>query len=83
MKTKAPALPFFVSVSDYHSFDLIERVMRLINPKIKVSEIHFDDYPLSNFSYIALVHEGRVPSKKAIIKLFEDESSTLHDFDVI
>lgn len=78
---KAPQLPFLVEVRDYHEFHGVEYYMKLINPNIKVKEVGADiieaaeqKYDIGG-SYYGVVYEGKCPSKKTIMGIFEDGDS--------
>lgn len=75
---KATQLPFIVEVRDYHEFHGVEYYLQLINPNIKVKEVGSDvmeaaeqKYELGG-SYYGVVYEGRHPSKKTIMGIFEN-----------
>ena len=59
-------LPNVISVDDYHEFELAEELYRVINKKIKVTEIGFD---YNSSKYIGLVYIGRKPTQKVINRL--------------
>lgn len=79
---KAPALPFFISVDDYHAFSGVQSAMQLINPKIKVEEISTDLDRFENneaVSYVAIVFEGRKPSDKVVVDMLSNKKTKIHD----
>jgi hypothetical protein len=63
---KAPKLPFFIQVEDYHDFSYIQSVMELLNPKIRVEEIptlRTEELSLPS-PYLGIVYEERPTAKE-------------------
>lgn len=78
---KAPALPFFITVYDYHLFDGIRSAMQLINPKIKVEEVSLaglDRFENVFDPHVAVVFEGRKPSDKVIADMLSNKKTKIH-----
>lgn len=82
---KAPALPFFIQVRDYHYFHAVQDTLNLLNPKIKIQEIGADidekleEHGIELEPYVGIVYEGRCPSNKAITKMLLDEKTKIHN----
>lgn len=80
---KAPALPFFISVDDYHEFSGVQSAMQLINPKIKVEEVSTERETLRNTLeldgyYVAIVFEGRKPSNTVVADMLSNKKTKIH-----
>ena len=77
---KAPALPFFISVADYHEFTNVQSAMSLINPKIKIEEVSTDLERFTNesVSYVGIVYEGRRPSDKVIVDILSNKKTKIY-----
>lgn len=79
-RKKSPQLPLLVEVSDYRKLGAIEHYMQLVNPNVKVKRVGEgvlvdaeEKYGIARSDY-GVVYEGRHPSKKTIMELFEDVS---------
>lgn len=83
---KAPALPFFIHVEDYHEFSGVQSAMQLINPKIKVEEISSvgfteeEEETLLNplHPYIGIVFEGKKVPAKTLKAMLADKKRKIY-----
>ncbi len=58
--------PRTIDVEDYHEFGEMERILRLLNHKIRVTELGFDE---NRGCYIGLIHMNTRAHKKLIKEL--------------